>query len=105
MRQIVTDMREERPSRFQAINRSQRMLHRGVRGMWLVAQRVQKKNVEVLELAQRFLRNVAVVREIRGRSKAEAAYFRIAVDQYNPLEHRSKQFQRTLDRSQLDLRQ
>ena len=48
VRQIVADVGEERPLRFHPLHDAQRILHRRMRGMRLVPQRVQKQDVEVL---------------------------------------------------------
>src|SRR6266403_6242026 len=74
-----------------------------MRGMRLVAQRVQKQNVEVSQLLQRFGRNIAVIGQIGGRSETETKNRSIAVDHCQRLEARSEQFDRAVDRMKVDL--
>src|SRR6267154_3420717 len=52
MRQIMTNMGKERPPRLQPLHRRQRMLHSGMRWMWLISQRVQEQHIQPLQLQQ-----------------------------------------------------
>src|ERR1700688_1010621 len=76
-----------------------------MRGMRLVAQRVQKKNVQAFELVERRLRNFAVIRKISGRSKAVAVNLRFTVNQAHRLEARAKKFHWSVYWTQLQLGQ
>src|ERR1039458_8707855 len=71
VRQVVADVREKRALRFHRVHDLQRLLHGRMRGMRLVAQRVQKQYVEVAQLLQRFGRNLAVICQVGGRSETE----------------------------------
>src|SRR6266404_3554146 len=73
--------------------------------MRLVAQRIQKQDIEVAELLQRFGRDLAVIGQIGGRSETETKNRGIAVDHRQRLEARSEQFDGTVDRMKIDLRQ
>ena len=64
--------------------------------MRLVAQRVQKKNVEPLKLMKRRLGYFAVIGEIRGAPKAETVNFRLAMNQPHRLEARSEKLYWTI---------
>ncbi len=48
MRQIVANMGEECARGFDSFHDAERILHRRMRGMRLVPQRIKKKNVKVL---------------------------------------------------------
>src|ERR1700685_161799 len=54
---------------------------------------------------QRRFGNLAVIGQVRGRSKAVAVDLRIAMNHRHRLESRSKQFHGPVDRIQLNLRQ
>src|SRR5271156_6617969 len=105
MRQIVTNMREESPLRLNPLYNAQRILHRRVRGMRFMPQRVQKKNIQSLQLMERRLRYLAVIGEIRRASEAEAVDLRFSMNQSHRLEARPKKVHRTVNRPQLQLRQ
>src|SRR5580692_3633194 len=79
MWQVVANMRKERPLRLHPLHDAQGILHRRVRGMRLVPERVQKKNVQPFQLAKRRHRYFAVIGEIRRRPKAEAIDLSIAM--------------------------
>src|ERR1700683_2192448 len=71
--------------------------------MRLVPQRVQKKNVETLQLVERCLWNFAVVGEIRRGPKAIAVNFRVAMNQAHRFEGRPEKLPRAVDRTQFQL--
>ncbi len=56
---------------FDPLHNAQRILHCRVRGMRLVPQRIQKKNVQTFQLMERRLGNFAVIGQVRRRSKAK----------------------------------
>ncbi len=70
-----------------------------------VAQRVQKQDIEVPQLLQRFMRDLAVIGQVGGRSKTETKNRGVAVDHRQRLEARSEQFDRAVDRMKVNLRQ
>src|ERR1700730_42844 len=90
VRQIVANVREECPLRLHPFHNAQRILHRGVRGMRLVPQRIQKKNVEALQLVKRRFWNLAVIGEISRASKAVAVNLRLTMNQSHRLEARTE---------------
>src|SRR5208337_1896358 len=71
MREVVTDVREKRALRFDLVHDSQRLLDGGMRGMRLVAQRIQEKNVEVAQFVERLRRHGTVVGEVSAGPEAE----------------------------------
>src|ERR1700676_2386855 len=76
-----------------------------MRGVRLVAQRVQKQDVYVSQLLQRFGRTRAVIGQLGGRSETETKNRSIAVDHRQRLEARSEQFDGAVDRMKVNLRQ
>src|SRR6266436_5035867 len=76
-----------------------------MRGVWLVAQRVQKQDVEVSQLLQCFRRNLAVVGQVGGRSETETKNRSIAVDHRQRLEARTEQFDGAVNGMKINLRQ
>ena len=83
-------MGEECALRFYLFHDFQRLLDGRMGGMRLVAQRIQKKDVEVSQLLQRLGRNLAVVGQIGGRSETETKNRSIAVDHRQRLEARAE---------------
>src|SRR5438874_8279044 len=73
--------------------------------MRAVAQRIEKKNVQVAEFGKRLLRDVAEIRKIGGCAEAVAINLRFAVHQPHRLKARTKQLQGAVDLAQLHLRQ
>ena len=63
--QIVTDVGEKCPFRLQSVNDLHRIFDRRVRGMRFVPKGIQKQNVEVFQLPQGRIRNLAVIGQIR----------------------------------------
>ena len=73
VRQVVADVGEEGAPGAPAVSHGlDGAVHGGVRGMRLVAQRVQKQHVQAAQQFQRGLGNLAVIGEIGGRAEAEA---------------------------------
>ncbi len=81
MRQIVANVGEERPLRFQPVDNRQRILHRRVRRMRFVPQRIQKQNVQAFQLMQRRFWNFAVIGQIRRRAEAVSVNLGVAMNQ------------------------
>ena len=102
--QVVTNVRKKCPLRLQPLDCLQRTLHRGVRGMRLMPQRIQKQNVQALQLAQRGIGDLAVICQIRRRAKALSINLGFAMDHYNGLEPHPKYVYRAVDRSQFKQR-
>src|SRR6266481_2793820 len=90
VRQVVTDVREKRALWFYRFHDFQRLLDRRMRGMRCVAQGVQKQDVEVPQLLQRFGRDLAVIGEVGGRSETETKDRGFAVDHCQRLEARAE---------------
>src|SRR6266852_1109371 len=90
---------------FHLFHDLQRLLDSRMRGVRLVTQRVQKQDIEVSQLLQRFRRDLAVVGQVGGRSETETKNRSIAVDHRQRLEARSEQFDGAGDRMKFDLRQ
>src|SRR5664280_558499 len=105
MRQVVRDMCEVRVLRFQPLHQLQRVPHRRMRGMRMVPQRIEKQDVESLQSFQRLFRDVAEVREVRGRAEAIGFDRGISVEHLEWCEYRSEEVHRPIHRSQLYLRQ
>src|SRR5579864_1430893 len=105
VRQIVTNVREKCALRLQPLHDAQRVLHRRMRRVRLVAQCIQKQNIEVFQLRQRRYRDLTMVGQVSRRAKTKAINLRVAMDQSDRLESRTKQLQRPLQRAHLDLRQ
>src|SRR5208282_2191882 len=76
-----------------------------MRGMRLVAQRIQKQNVEAPQLLQRFGRDLAVIGQVGGRSETETDDRSFPMDHRHWLEARAEQLDRALDWLQVNQRQ
>src|ERR1700688_4610152 len=105
MRQIVANVGEEGPFRLDSLDNPQRVLNSRVRGMRLVTERIQKKNVQAFQLAERCFRDFAMVGEIGRRSEAGAVNFRFSVNQPNWIEARPENIQGPIDGPQLQQRE
>src|SRR5579871_5906631 len=103
--QIVADVGEKGSLRFHPFHDSQRILHRGVRRMGLVAQRIQEKNIQPFQLMKRRFGNLAVIGEVCRLPKSKAVNLCLSVNQPHRLEARAEQLHRTIDRPQFQLRQ
>ena len=75
------------------------MLHRGMSWVRLVAQRIQKQNVESLQLFQGAFGDITVVSQIRRRAETKAINLCIAMNKRDGLEDCTKQFQQAFERS------
>src|SRR5207237_2486048 len=93
MAQIVRNMGEKSALRTQSLHQFQRILHIGVRRMRAVAQRIEKKNVQVAEFGKRRLRDVAEIGEVSGGAEAVAINLRFAVHQPHRTERRPEKLQ------------
>src|ERR1019366_7318082 len=105
MLQVVADVRDTCSLRFECGRDLQRLFYGGMRGMRLVAQRIQKENVEAAQFLQRFGRDLAVIGQVSSRSETETDNRSFAVDYRHRLEARAKQFNGALDGKQIDQRQ
>src|SRR5271165_2256797 len=99
--QIVANMGKKCPLGLCPIDDAQRILYCRVRRVRLVPERIQKENIQSLELTKRRLRNFTVVREIGSFSKAKSIDLDLAVNQTYRFELRAKNFHRAIDRPQL----
>src|SRR5260370_1565931 len=73
--------------------------------MRLMPQRIKKQNIQPFQLIQRRLGNLAVIGQIRRRSKAVAINLSLSVDQDDRLKAYSQHVHRPVDRLQFKLRQ
>src|SRR5262249_47512493 len=73
--------------------------------MRMMAQRVKKQDVKVLQLRERFLRNAAEIGKVRSRAKAIRLDERVTVKHGQRRESCAEQVQRTAYGMDLDLRQ
>src|ERR1035437_8501645 len=71
----------------------------------MVPQRIEKQDVESLQLLQRLFRDVAEVREVGGRAEAIRVDRDVSVEHLERCEDCSEEVHRPIDRSQLYLRQ
>src|SRR5207245_2546238 len=81
MWQIVTDMGEKGALRRQFLNVLNRSLDGGMRGMRRVTQRIQKQNVQAVQLRERFGRNLAVIGQVGRISETKPEDWRFPVKQ------------------------
>src|SRR5579864_1255697 len=85
-------MREERTLRREFFHRFKRPLHRRMRGVRFVPERVEKQYIQAAQLLHRLVGNVAVIGEIRRRAEAEAMHRALAVAETDRHELQAKQF-------------
>src|SRR5664279_4173743 len=76
-----------------------------MRGMRMVPQRIEKQDVESLQLLQRLFWDVAEVREVCGRAEAIRLDRDVSVEHLQWCEDCSEEVHRPIDRAQLHLRQ
>src|SRR5579859_3337941 len=81
VRQVMADVCKESSPGRELCDRLNRPLNGGMRGVRLVTQGVQKEHIQAAQAVHRLLRNVAVIREIRGATKAETVNRRTPVQQ------------------------
>src|SRR5208283_389661 len=105
MRQVVGDVREVGMLRLQALHQLHRVSYGRVRRMWMMPQRVEEQDVEILQLRQRLFRHAAEVGEVRRRTKAISLDGNVAVMHNQRSKRCSEQFQRAVHRLYLDLRE
>src|SRR5580704_16867636 len=72
-------------------------------GMWLMAQGVEKKNVETLQLRHGIFRDLAVVSQISSRSEAKSINLGLPMNDNDGLEAGAEQLNRPRDGVQFDL--
>jgi len=70
VRKIVRNVGKESASRPQPLDQAERLRNRGVSGMRLVAQGVEKKNIEPAQQRKRAFGNFAEVGQVGGRTEA-----------------------------------
>src|SRR6478672_1519368 len=95
--QVVTDMGKERALRLYALHDAQGVLNGGMRGMRLMSQSVQKQNIQVLQVRERLLRNVAEISQVSCGAKAVSIDLGIAMNHRHRLKAGAKQLHRTVD--------
>src|ERR1022692_3775058 len=84
-------MREIRRAWVETLNISQRFGHSAMRGMRVVAKRVEKQNVQALQHFQGRFRDFVEVGEIRRVSKAESQHFETSMQHRNGSENDAEQ--------------
>ena len=105
VRQIVANVREERPLRFQPLNNRKRILHRRVRGMRLVPQRVQKQNVQPSQLIASTIPESRCGRSDTPPSRNGSRKSGFAMNHGHRFEAHAKHIYRPVNRLQFQLRQ
>src|ERR1700678_648600 len=105
MRQVMANMREKCTLRFYLVHNLQRLLNGGMRGMRLIAKRIQKEDVETAQLVQGFSRHLAVISEGGGRSEKKTNNRCLAMDDCQRLKACAEQFNRAFNRMEFDLGQ
>src|SRR5262245_28121841 len=100
----MTDVREERAPRMQTRHSLDRPIDRRMRGVRLIPQRIQKQHIQVLQQTDRFLRDLAVIGEIGGRTEAEAVDGLPAVQYRHRYELYAEQVEWAVDHLFFDLR-
>jgi hypothetical protein len=103
VREVVRDVSKEGASRLKALNDLQRVSHGGVRGMWMMAERVEEEKIEAFELRERALGNGAEVCEIRAGTEAIAENLGFPVNDSYGNEGRAEEFDGCGDVVKLDL--
>src|SRR5208283_4031152 len=91
--------------RLQPLHQFQRIPHRRMRGMWMMPERIEKQDIEVLQLGKRLFRHTAEISEICHSTEAITLDGSIAMMHNQRSERRPKQFQRPIHRPYLDLRE
>src|SRR5256885_1048211 len=97
MRQVMGNVGEEGAPGPEFLHQAHRIRHGGVRGMWLMTQGVEKKNVQAAQPLHGFLWNRAEISQVSGGAEAVAVDFRIAMQNADWLKLCSKQFQAAID--------
>src|SRR4051812_27489736 len=104
MRQVVRDVREEGAPGGELFYQAQGILYRRVRGVRLMPQRVQEKDVQSTKLRFARSRDVAEVSKVRRVAETKAMDLVIAMHHADRLDARAEKFERLSDIQQLDLR-
>src|SRR5215471_9070440 len=101
----MRDVGEEGPLGGQLLNQAQRVFHGRVRGVWAMAKRIEKQNVQAAELRHRVGWNLTEIGEVGGASEAKAVNLSLAVQQLHGKKVGSEQSQLAIQRLQLNPRQ
>src|SRR3954452_4553215 len=101
--QVVTDMGEERALRLYALHDAQGVLDGGMRRMTLMPQSVQKQNIQVLQVRERLLRNVAEIGQVSCGAKAVSIDLGVPMNHRHRLKAGTKQLHRPVDRLEFHL--
>src|SRR4051794_36695144 len=104
MRQVMRDVRKEGALGRELFHQAQRVLYRRVRGVRLVPQRVQEKDIQSTQLWLARRRNVAEVSEVSRVAEAKAMDLVIAMHHADGLDARAEKFEGLSNIQQLDLR-
>src|SRR5581483_6586225 len=103
VRQIMTNMSEERAPGLQPLHGFHRVLYRRMRRVRLMTQRVEKEHIQVLQPGQRLFGDLAMIGEISSGTKAKTENFGVTVDKDDWLETSSEKLNRPVDRLQFNL--
>src|SRR5882672_7190272 len=79
VRQVVADMSKESPPGRELFDRLNGPLDRRMRGVRLVAQRVQEQHIQAAQLIHRLRGNVAMIREISRAAETKSVNRRTPV--------------------------
>src|SRR5215813_8392839 len=109
MFEVVSDVRQQRASRLQFGDVGQRLLDVQVRGVRLVAQRVDDQKIEAAQFLQRLVRNQVAIGDERGASasvvEAKACDFAFAVNDRDRRDSQPAGFELSFDHVRNELRQ
>src|SRR6266540_1351865 len=109
MFEVVSDVRQQRASRLQFGDVGQRLLDVQVRGVRLVAQRVDDQKIEAMQFLQRLVRNQVAIGDERGASasvaEAKACDFAFAVNDRDRRDSQPAGFELSFDHVRNELRQ
>ena len=81
VRQIVADVGEENAPRRQLFRGGDGTVYGRMRGVWLVAQSIQKEHIQAAQLCERGIRDLAVIRKISRIAKPESIDRRLAMQE------------------------
>ena len=81
VRQIVADVGEENSPRRQLFRGGDGTVYGRMRGVWLVAQSIQKEHIQAPQLCERGIRDLAVIRKISRIAKPESIDRRLAMQE------------------------
>ncbi len=86
MHQVMRNVREECPLRLQSADRLQRLFDRGMRRVRIVAQSVEKQNIQAHQQRFAFRRNLTMVGKIGAIAEAKAVNSALAMESANRLD-------------------